>query len=188
MCKRDEDISIPSDSSKPSCFFPLPNFNSPGNFNAPRNFLSFRGERKVRGGIQVKSINYTTRRNLHDDVTTGIIVPRWGNKSRVAKTNIRYARSDQNRDILLSDKRNTPFRVSSRAVFRCRVSIFRCVYRPSKTLGKCICFTLDATRLDCYSRCYNVVWSLLSLFSSNFFLSFFFFFFLFNFPPSPNEH
>lgn len=143
----------------------------------PGIFSRFEEEYKVRGGIQVKSINYTTRRNLHDDVTTGIIVPRWGNKSRVAKTNIRYARSDQNRDILLSDKRNTPFRVSSRAVFWCHVSIFRCVYRPSKTLGKCICFTLDATRLDCYSRCYNIVWSLLSLFSSNFFLSFFFFFF-----------
>lgn len=112
MCKRDEDISIPSDSSKPSCFFPLPNFNSPGNFNAPRNFLSFRGERKVRGGIQVKSINYTTRRNLHDDVTTGIIVPRWGNKSRVAKTNIRMVRSKQGYTTERQEKHSIPRKFS----------------------------------------------------------------------------
>lgn len=63
---------------------------------------------------------------------------------------IRYARSDQNRDILLSDKRNTPFRVSSRTVFRCVASLFFVVFIAHQKHGKhsANVFALHSMQLD----------------------------------------
>lgn len=99
---------------------------------------------------------------------------------------IRYARSDQNRDILLSDKRNTPFRVSSRTVFRCVASLFFVVFIAHQKHGKhsANVFALHSMQLD---------WTItLAAITSARYLSllffFFFFLFLFNFPSSPNKH
>lgn len=95
-------------------------------------------------------------------------------------------------DILLSDKRNTRFRVSSRAVFRGVVSLFFVVFIAHQKHGKhsanvFVLHSMQRARLDCYSRSYNG--SYLSLFLFLFFLSFLSFsFFSFNYPSSPNKN
>lgn len=109
---------------------------------------------------------------------------------RVAKTNTHGP--IKTGDILLSDKRNTRFRVSSRAVFRGVVSLFFVVFIAHQKHGKhsanvFVLHSMQRARLDCYSRSYNG--SYLSLFLFLFFLLPFllFFFVQLSFQPE-QEH
>lgn len=109
---------------------------------------------------------------------------------RVVKTNTHCP--IKTGDILLSDKRNTRFRVSSRAVFRGVVSLFFVVFIAHQKHGKhsanvFVLHSMQRARLDCYSRSYNG--SYLSLFLFLFFLLPFlpFFFVQLSFQPE-QEH